>query len=100
MAVEGAFVFHKHILFHMVKGSLYDKKKVIDSFPNSKILDQSKLKAYRRQIKADQNGKYSPGYVTKHCGKKRKCWLPAFSPFPTMFSKAFFFRSLKVGIVW
>ena len=23
----------------------------------------------------------------KHCGKGRKCWLPAFSPFPAMFSK-------------
>ena len=22
----------------------------------------------------------------KHGGKRRKCWLPAFSPFPTMFS--------------
>ena len=22
----------------------------------------------------------------KHCGKRRKCWLPAFSPFPKMFS--------------
>ena len=22
----------------------------------------------------------------KHCGKRRKCWLPAFSPLPTMFS--------------
>ena len=22
----------------------------------------------------------------KYCGKRRKCWLPAFSPFPTMFS--------------
>ena len=22
----------------------------------------------------------------KHCGKRRKCWQPAFSPFPTMFS--------------
>ena len=22
----------------------------------------------------------------KHCGKRRKCWLPAFSPFPTMVS--------------
>ena len=27
--------------------------------------------------------------VKKHCGKRRKCWLPAFSPFPTMFSKGF-----------
>ena len=25
----------------------------------------------------------------KHCGKRRKCWLPAFSTFPTIFSKAF-----------
>ena len=33
--------------------------------------------------------------VTKHCGKRRKCWLPAFSPFPTVFSKAFFFRVVK-----
>ena len=22
----------------------------------------------------------------KYCGKSRKCWLPAFSPFPTVFS--------------
>ena len=22
----------------------------------------------------------------KHCGKRRQCWLPAFSPFPTTFS--------------
>ena len=22
----------------------------------------------------------------KHCGKRRKCWQPAFSPFPTLFS--------------
>ena len=22
----------------------------------------------------------------KHCGERRKCWSPAFSPFPTMFS--------------
>ena len=31
----------------------------------------------------------------KHCGKMRKCWLPAFSPFPTIFSKAFFSRGVK-----
>ena len=24
----------------------------------------------------------------KHPGKRRKCWQPAFPPFPTMFSKA------------
>ena len=31
----------------------------------------------------------------KHCGKRRKCWLPAFSLFPTIFSKAFFSRGVK-----
>ena len=39
--------------------------------------------------------------IRKHCQKRRKCWLPAFSPFPTMFSKDFFNDfSLKVGVVW
>ena len=28
-------------------------------------------------------------------GKRRKCWLPAFSPFPTMFSKGFAHRGFK-----
>ena len=32
----------------------------------------------------------------KHCGKRRKCCLPAFSPFPKMFSKAFFFSVVKI----
>ena len=36
------------------------------------------------------------GKGRKHCGKRTKCWLPAFSPFPTMFSKGLF----KVVIEW
>ena len=28
-------------------------------------------------------------------GKKRKCWLPAFSPYSTMFSKGFFIKVVK-----
>ena len=28
-------------------------------------------------------------------GKGEKCWLPAFSPFPTMFSKSFFYRVVE-----
>ena len=30
----------------------------------------------------------------KHCWRRRKCWLPAFSPFLTMFSNVF---SIKVA---
>ena len=32
---------------------------------------------------SDVSGKEA---FSKHCGKKRKCWKPAFSPFPTMYS--------------
>ena len=32
------------------------------------------------------------GNKKKHDWNRRKCCTPAFSPFPTMFSKAFFFR--------
>ena len=31
----------------------------------------------------------------KHCGKRRKWWFSAFSPFPTMLSKVFFLRVVK-----
>ena len=31
----------------------------------------------------------------KHCGKRRKCWLPAFSPFSAVFSKGLFSRGVK-----
>ena len=30
----------------------------------------------------------------KHCGKRRKCWSPAFSPFLTMFSKKGFYPKI------
>ena len=34
----------------------------------------------------------------KHGGKRRKCWLLAFSPFSTMFLKAFFSGLLKLTV--
>ena len=42
-------------------------------------------------------------HLHKKCGKRRKCWIPAFSPFSTLFSKFFFFGVLKTWdnvIVW
>ena len=66
--------------------------------PDDKILVLPKLKAF-----ADDS--YSKHYSCvsqdkKHCGKSRKCQLPAFSSFPTMFSEAFFSSVSKVVIVW
>ena len=49
----------------------------------------------RQQNKCHCKIKICFGKGRKHCGKRRKCWLPAFSPFFTMFSKAFFFRVVK-----
>ena len=60
-------------------------------YPNNKTSDKSKLKSLvddkRRVI---QKLKFVSGKGRKHCWKRRKCWLPEFSPFLTMFSNAFF----------
>ena len=56
---------------------------------NDKILDWSKLKAFADdKSKVTQNLKFVLGRV-------ENIVLPAFSPFPTMFSKGFFFRVVK-----
>ena len=49
----------------------------------------------RRQNKSDSKTELYVGKSRKHCGKWRKCWLPAFSPFLTLFSKGFFPRGVK-----
>ena len=50
---------------------------------------------FRRQIKDDWNGGPCFKLRRKHCGKRRKCRLPAFSAFFTMFSKGWFSRAVK-----
>ena len=44
----------------------------------------------RRQNKCNLTTEILFGMGRKHCGKRRKCWSPAFSLFPTMFSKNLF----------
>ena len=51
--------------------------------PNDIIIDRSKFKG----LAADDT--LISCQDRKHCEKWRNCWLPAFSPFPTMFSKGF-----------
>ena len=68
----------------------------LNSLPNDKFLDWSKLKAFSRlQNKCNSKTKVLFVMGRKHCGKRRKCWSPAFSPFPAMFSKGFFCRVVK-----
>ena len=74
---------------------------LLNTLPNDKILDQSKLKRFAdNKINVIQKQKFVLERVEKIVGKGEKCWLPAFSPFPIMFSKGFFFKVIKVVIVW
>ena len=54
--------------------------------PSSKHLQTTKYMQIKTEIHF--------GMCRQHCGKRRKCWLPAFSPFPILF-----LQSLKVRIV-
>ena len=55
---------------------------LVTSSPNNKILDWSKLKAFTDILikKYDSEIDINFGRYRKHCGKRRKSWLPAFSP--------------------
>ena len=77
------------VLLIMVYSTLTE----INSLPNDKILDWSKLKAFAdNKITMNEKLKFALKSVGKNCGKRRKCWLPAFSSFPTMFSKVLLIR--------
>ena len=68
----------------------------LNTLPNDKISDRFKLKAFADdKIDVTEKLKFVFGRVENIVGKRRKCWLPAFSPFPTMFSKGFFVRVVK-----
>ena len=67
----------------------------VNPLPNDKILDITKLKTF-----ADNKSDIAKMTVSLYdrvdnSGKRRKCWSPAFSLFPTVFSKTFFFRVVK-----
>ena len=83
MGVSGALVFHKRIL-----GFFFF---FCNPLPNDKILDLTKLKALVDD-KFDVN-EIEIGW--KKLRERRKCWLSAFSSFPTLFSEDFFLR-----VIW
>ena len=62
---------------------------MLHSLLNNKVLNWSKFKDEKINVALKLK---CFGKGRKHCGKRRKCWLPAFSPFSTMFSKVFFHR--------
>ena len=50
---------------------------------------------FRRQNKCEWKSHIYFWNCKKYCGKRRKCCLAAFSPFPTMFSKGFLNRVVE-----
>ena len=69
---------------------------LLNFLPNDKSFNLSKLKAFADdEEKCDSKTEICFGRGRKHCGKRRKCWLPAFSQFPTKFSKGYFLRVFK-----
>ena len=68
---------------------------------NDKVWSLTKLKAFAdNKFTAAEMMMSLFDWVDKHCGKSRKWWLPAFSTFPSMFSKGFLYRVAKIVIVW
>ena len=72
-----------------------DSSNVFKSFPSDEILHWFKLKAFCRQQNKCDSKIICFGKDRKDCRKRRKLWLPAFSPCPTMISKGFFLRVIK-----
>ena len=102
MLVTSIFSF-SHNVFYPIKKKVHHLSyfnfvcKVFKFELNNKFLDWSKLKAYADD-KNEHNRKIKICFWKgrKHCGKRRKCWFPEFSPFPTMFSKGSFFKVCKI----
>ena len=80
------------------------------TFLHKRYLVWSKLKAFADdnpyaaqmlEFVLDNSGKHCGKMIRlKHCGKIKRCKLPAFSPFPTMFSNCFFTGLLSLSILW
>ena len=68
---------------------------LFNSLPNDKFLDWSILKAFADdKLNLAKKLEFALGRV-ENCGKRIKCWLPAFSPFPTMFSEGLYLKFVK-----
>ena len=78
--------------------SVYMLCRSINPLLKDKISDSNNLKPFADNkiiINLAQNIISVSERIENIVGKRRKCWVPAFSTFPTMFSKAFFLKIIK-----
>ena len=72
-----------------------------DSFPDNKILNQSKFKAFADdKINVTKKSKFDLGRVENNVGKGENAGYQQFLLFPQCFQKTAFPGSLKVRVVW
>ena len=77
------------------------KHTLFNPLPNNNFLDWSKLKAFADdKLKVTEKLKMVLGRVENIVRKGENAGYQHFLLFPQCFLKAFFSRSLKVGIVW
>ena len=80
---------------------LIDTSPTSEFEPNDKFFRLVQIESIcRRQTRCNLKIEILLGMGRKHCEKRRKCWLPGFSPLPTMFSKSIFFGVVKSRMVW
>ena len=68
----------------------------LNPLPNNKFLDMTKLKAFADDKLYVAKMTIFLFHIAENTVRKsKKCWLPAFSPFSTVFSEVFFFMVVK-----
>ena len=69
---------------------------LLNIFPHDKFSEWSKLKVFAHdKINVIEKVRFVLGRIENIVEKGENAGLPAFSPFPTMFSRAFFFKVVK-----
>ena len=92
------FKMSSAICFNLDQSKILSSGYGLFTIQQNSRLDQI-MSILRRQNRSNLIVEFCLERVKNIVGKRRKCWLPALSPFPTMFLKASFSRSLKVWIV-
>ena len=96
-----AFIYGQVCFCHLVKRyvllcSAFNNISVSKLFTKKRNLRQGWIETIcRRQDKCWRKTEICFGKVREHCAKRKKCWLPAFSPFPAMLCGGLFFRVVK-----
>ena len=86
---------------HGVDKSRFKSKVYINTLPNNKFSDWSKLKAFADdKINVTEKLKFVFGQVENIVGKGENAGYQHFLLFPQCFQKSSFPRSVKVGLLW